>query len=160
MVLPASEREPVLAYIGLGANLGDRVRAVEQAMEAIAALPGVEATRRSPLYRTAPVDSSGDDYINAVMGISTRMPAPNLLDVLQKLEQAAGRERPWHNAPRTLDLDVLLFGSASISSPLLTVPHPRMLERAFVLWPLADVAPALVSSAMLAAVQAQRVERV
>ena len=153
----AVEREPVVAYVALGANLGDARATVLQAMDAIDALPGTQVTQRSPLYRTEPVDSSGPDYINAVVEISTRMSAPVLLGVLQKMEQAAGRERPYRNAPRTLDLDILLFGDARINSRSLTIPHPRMQERAFVLRPLADIAPARVAVEALAAVSGQRI---
>ena len=91
--------------------------------------------------------------------VSTRLTAPDLLLALQQLEQRAGRERPYRNAPRTLDLDLLLYGDARIDSPSLTVPHPRMMERAFVLIPLAEIAPDLVPAAALAAVAGQRIER-
>ncbi len=154
------ERDPVLAYIGLGANLGDAAQAVRDAAQAIAALEGIDQTRCSPLYRSAPLDSSGGDYINAVLEVYTGMPAPLLLSLLQKIEQSAGRERPYRNAPRTLDLDLLLYGSARIESAALTVPHPRMGQRAFVLRPLADLAPHLVTRGALDAVREQRIERV
>lgn len=152
--------EPVTAYVALGANLGDPVRAVRQAIDALRALPLTQLIRRSPLYRTAPVEASGPDYVNAVVELATRLSAPELLAQLQAIEVGAGRERPYRNAPRTLDLDLLLFGSARIAGEWLTVPHPRMNERAFVLVPLADIAPALVSRAQLQAVAGQRVERV
>ena len=155
----AVEREPVVAYVALGANLGDARATVLRAMDAIAALPGTQVTQRSPLYRSAPVDSSGPDYINAVLELSTRMSAPVLLEVLQKLEQAAGRERPYRNAPRTLDLDILLFGDAWIHSRWLTIPHPRMHQRAFVLRPLADIAPHRVAGSVLESVRGQCIER-
>jgi 2-amino-4-hydroxy-6-hydroxymethyldihydropteridine diphosphokinase len=111
--------------------------------------------RASRLFSSAPIESSGPDYVNAVAQISTALSAPSLLAELQTIELAAGRERPFRNAPRTLDLDVLLYGSAKINSPVLTVPHPRMYQRAFVLLPLAEVAPELVSTSALAAVQGQ-----
>ncbi len=148
-------RAPVLAYIGLGANLGDPVRALQQALQDLAAVPGLTLTQQSPFYGSAPIDSSGPNYVNAVAEVSTTLTAPALLHALQQLELQAGRERPYRNAPRTLDLDVLLYGSATIHSPTLTVPHPRMQERAFVLRPLADVAPALVDAAALARVHDQ-----
>ncbi len=148
-------REPVIATIGLGANLGDARQAVHGAVVAIAALDGCQLLATSPLYRSAPIDSSGPDYFNAVLQISTRLTAPDLLACLHRIERGAGRERPYRNAPRTLDLDLLLYGQARLDSPTLTVPHPRMLLRAFVLRPLADIAPALVSAQALAAVANQ-----
>ncbi|NBT92455.1 MAG: 2-amino-4-hydroxy-6-hydroxymethyldihydropteridine diphosphokinase [Betaproteobacteria bacterium] len=140
-------REPVTATIGLGANLGDARQAVHDAMAAIAALAGCQLLATSPLYRSAPVDSSGPDYYNAVMQISTALSAPDLLAYLHALERGAGRERPYRNAPRTLDLDVLLYGQARMNS-------------AFVLRPLADIAPALVSAQALAAVADQVIAKV
>lgn len=140
------QRESVSAFVALGANLGDAAATLRDAMHAMDALPGVNVARRSSLYRSAPVDSSGPDYINAVVQVLTTNSAPDLLRALQVLELAAGRERPYHNAPRTLDLDILLYGSSRIDSPGLTVPHPRMAQRAFVLMPLAEIAPELVDS--------------
>ena len=102
----------------------------------------------------------GDDYINAVVEIETQLPAPTLLQHLQQIELAAGRERPYVNAPRKLDLDLLLYGDGFIDSPQLTVPHPRMWQRAFVLLPLAEIAPSKVSAAQWDAVKNQRIERV
>lgn len=153
-------REPVPAWVALGANLGDAPQAVRDAIAAIGQLPGTTLTQQSSLYRTAPVDSSGPDYINAVVEIATALTAPALLAALQAIEQAAGRERPYRNAPRTLDLDILLYGRASISSPALTIPHPRMHERAFVLLPLAEIAPGLVRGAQLESVAGQGVCRI
>jgi 2-amino-4-hydroxy-6-hydroxymethyldihydropteridine diphosphokinase len=153
-------REPVPAWIALGANLGDAPQAVRDAIAAIGRLPGTTLTKQSSQYRTAPVDSSGPDYINAVVEIATVLTAPALLAALQAIEQAAGRERPYRNAPRTLDLDILLYGGGRISSPTLTVPHPRMHERAFVLVPLAEIAPGLVTAQELAGVAVQEIRRV
>jgi 2-amino-4-hydroxy-6-hydroxymethyldihydropteridine diphosphokinase len=150
-------REALNAYVGLGANLGDAAQAVRDACTRLGELSGTSLVRRSSLYRSAPVDSCGPDYINAVAELATRLTAPELLAQLQRLELAAGRERPYPNAPRTLDLDLLLFGSARIDSPRLQVPHPRMYQRAFVLVPLAEIAPALVSPAQLQAVAGQAV---
>lgn len=151
-------REPVTAYIALGANLGDAVAAVRGAIDRIGQLPGTRLVKQSTLYRTAPVAASGPDFINAVVEVATTLAAPELLAQLQALEQRAGRERPYRNAPRTLDLDLLLYGSAHIESLQLTLPHPRMGERAFVLVPLAEIAPHQVSAAQLAAVAAQAIE--
>lgn len=149
-------------WIGLGANLGERAAHLRAALVGMGALPGTRVLRISPLYRSAPVDAGGPDYLNAVAEISTLLAPQPLLQALQALEQAAGRERPYRNAPRTLDLDIVLWGAdgaGRIATPTLTVPHPRLHERAFVLRPLADLAPALVPPAALQAVAGQRVER-
>ena len=153
-------RSPVVATVGLGANLGDPQAALAGAIASIAALEGVKLVAQSSFYRSAPIDSSGPDYVNAVVQLQTNLSAPALLAQLQGIEQSAGRERPYRNAPRTLDLDLLLFGDASIQSPSLTLPHPRMWQRAFVLLPLAEIAPALVSAALLDSVKDQILERV
>jgi 2-amino-4-hydroxy-6-hydroxymethyldihydropteridine diphosphokinase len=131
------------AWVGIGANLGDASENVLDALDRMTWTPGVRLLRASSLYRTAPIDSSGDDYINAVAEVDTSLSARALLAALHDIEQAHGRERPYRNAPRTLDLDLLLYGEAVIDSPDLTVPHPRMLERAFVLVPLLEIAPDL-----------------
>ena len=151
-------RDSVVAYVGLGANLGDAQQALEEALAALARLPGSRLLRSSRVYRSAPVDAAGPDYFNAVAQVDTTLTAPGLLAQLQAIEQAAGRERPFRNAPRTLDLDLLLYGSARIDSPLLTVPHPRMRERAFVLLPLRELAPLLVEEQDISAVAGQRIE--
>ena len=147
----------MIAYVALGANLGDAAAVVASAIDALTRLPDTRLEARSHLYRSAPVDAQGPDFINAVAAVSTRLTAPDFLLALQQLEQRAGRERPYRNAPRTLDLDLLLYGDACIDSPSLTVPHPRMMERAFVLIPLAEIAPDLVPAAALAAVAGQRI---
>lgn len=149
----------VIAYVALGANLGDARAAVSSALQALNHLPSTRVTRASSLYRTAPWEAHGPDFINAVAEVETGLNAPALLAELQALELAAGRERPYVNAPRTLDLDVLLYGEGRIDSPKLTVPHPRMWERAFVLVPLAEVAPARVPAHVLQAVAGQAIER-
>jgi len=152
-------RDPVRAWVGLGANLGDARASVEAALAALDGITDTRLVERSSLYRTAPWDASGPDFFNAVAEVETRLTAPDLLHALRELEQAAGRERPYVNAPRTLDLDLLLYGSASVSSAFLTVPHPRLWQRAFVLVPLAEMAPALVPIAALDAVADQAIER-
>ena len=146
------------AWIGLGANLGARAAALRQAVQALAALPGTSLLRTSSLYRSAPVDAGGPDYLNAVAEIATTLDAHALLAALQAIEQGAGRERPYRNAPRTLDLDLLLYSTQHIATPDLTVPHPRMFERAFVLRPLAELAPQQVPAQALQAVQGQAME--
>lgn len=148
------------AYVGLGANLGDAPAALRGAVQAIGALPGTQVLRCSALYRSAPVDATGPDFHNAVVAVRTTLAPEALLAGLQSIEAAAGRERPYRNAPRTLDLDILLFGELVIDTPTLTVPHPRMRERAFVLRPLAEIAPERVPAPWLQAVQDQRIERV
>ncbi len=131
----------ICAYIGIGANLGDARGNVEYAIAALKSLPHTKFLQSSSLYITAPIDSSGDDYINAVVELTTDLSAVALLSHLQDLELACGRERPYRNAPRTLDLDLLLYAQETINTELLTVPHPRMHERAFVLAPLLQIAP-------------------
>ena len=152
-------RPPVTAYIALGANLGDPVATLARAMDDLAASSGITLIKRSSLYRTAPIASSGPDYVNAVVEIKTVLTAPALLVRLQQLEQLAGRERSSRNAPRTLDLDVLTYGDAFVASEALLIPHPRMRERAFVLVPLAEIAPQAVTAAQLQWVQTQRIQR-
>jgi 2-amino-4-hydroxy-6-hydroxymethyldihydropteridine diphosphokinase len=155
------------AWVGIGANLGDAHDNVLDALERLAWLPGVRLLRASSLYRTAPIDSSGDDYINAVAEIDTSLSARALLAALHGIEQAHGRERPYRNAPRTLDLDLLLYGDDVIlDAPTLVVPHPRMHERAFVLAPLAELAPMLAIPGhgrvadLLPSVAEQAIERI
>jgi 2-amino-4-hydroxy-6-hydroxymethyldihydropteridine diphosphokinase len=152
-------RDPVTAYVALGANLGDARSAVLHAFEALASWPGIEVTGRSALYRTAPHEAQGPDFINAVARIDTHLSAPDVLDALQAIEHQAGRLRPYVNAPRSLDLDLLFYGDACIHSPRLTLPHPRWRERAFVLVPLAEVWPQRVGPEDLARVADQAIER-
>lgn len=148
-------REPVVAYVGLGANLGDAPEAVRSAVAALDTFVGIRVLTCSSLYRTSPQLATGPDFINAVVAITTGLSAPALLSALHQIEAAAGRERPFPNAPRTLDLDLLLYGSARISSARLTLPHPRIAARAFVLVPLAEIAPDQVSAEALQAVKEQ-----
>ena len=148
-------------WIGLGANLGDARAALQRARQALAQLPGTTLVASSGLYRSAPVQADGPDFLNAVVELRTTLAPLALLQALQALEQAAGRERPYVNAPRTLDLDVLLWGAGGHSVwelPGLSVPHPRLWERAFVLLPLAELLPQRVGAAQLQAVAAQRIE--
>ena len=155
----------VRAFVALGANLGDARAALDAAFMALAALPQTRLHAASSLYRSAPVESSGDDYLNAVIALDTRLEPHALLAALQRIENAHGRARPYRNAPRTLDLDLLLYGDRRIETPTLTVPHPRLHERAFALLPLAELAPALdvpgrgTVAALLPAVAAQRIDR-
>ena len=130
-------------FIGLGANLGDAEATLKAAVAALAALPLTALSACSRIYRSAPVNAQGPDYLNAVAEVATALPPEALLRELQGIEQAHGRERPYRNAPRTLDLDLLLYGDQTIATPELTVPHPRMHQRAFVLLPLQELAPEL-----------------
>ncbi len=129
------------AFIGLGANLGDARATLDAALAALRQLPQTEWLGRSSLYRTAPVDAGGPDYLNAVAALSTGLSPEALLAALQAIEQAHGRERPYRNAPRTLDLDLLLYGEQVLETPALQLPHPRMHQRAFVLAPLLEIDP-------------------
>jgi 2-amino-4-hydroxy-6-hydroxymethyldihydropteridine diphosphokinase len=161
---PTDQTPPVLAYIGLGANLGDAAATVLAAAQALQGDSGTAALRLSALYRTAPVDSPGPDYVNAVAEIRTTRTPFALLAALQAIEHLHGRERPYRNAPRTLDLDLLWYDGQHIQAPLLTVPHPRMHERAFVLQPLQELFPDLVLdqgpiAELLARCAGQAVER-
>lgn len=147
------------AFVGIGANLGDARATVGQAMDDLDALPQTRVSARSSLYRSAPVDAGGPDFINAVVELRTALDPHALLAELQRLEAGAGRERPYRHAPRTLDLDLLRHGDAVLETAQLSLPHPRMGERAFVLLPLAEIAPEQVTSLQLAQVADQRIER-
>ncbi len=131
------------AFVGLGSNLGDRAGHLEAALREMAALPATTLVARSALYETAPFEADGGDYLNAVAHLRTALDAPALLRELQAIEAAHGRERSYTNAPRTLDLDLLLHGDTRHAAPDLSLPHPRLHERAFVLLPLAEIAPGL-----------------
>ncbi|MBV8036722.1 2-amino-4-hydroxy-6-hydroxymethyldihydropteridine diphosphokinase [Roseateles sp.] len=148
------------AYVGLGANLGaDLSATLTQAALRLAVLPGTQVAALSSVWRSAPVDAGGPDFLNAVAALDTALSPIELLDALQAIEQLHGRERPYRNAPRTLDLDLLLYADLVLDTPRLTLPHPRMGERAFVLRPLLEVAPELVHLAVGAGWQVQRIER-
>lgn len=152
-------------FIGLGANLGDARATLAAAVAGLAALPGTLVVQVSSLYRSAPLDAPGPDFTNAVAELRTTLEPAVLLAGLQALEQAHGRERPHRHAPRTLDLDLLLHGQRVLRSEVLTLPHPRLHERAFVLQPLLELAPHLLhpllgSLAQCAGrLQAQRIEK-
>jgi len=134
------------AYLGLGANLGDRAGALQGAVDGLDAGPGVTVVAVSPVYETDPVGGPPQpDYLNAVVAVDTDCTARELLELAQRLEVAAGREPGERFGPRPLDIDVLLVGHEIHHEPDLVVPHERLFERAFVLAPLADLDPALVS---------------
>lgn len=154
------------AYIALGANLGDPVDTVRSAIDALRTLSRSRLVAVSPLYRTAPVGLANQpDFINAAAALDTLLSPDALLQALFAVEALFGRKREYHHAPRTLDLDLLLYGETVRSDPHLMLPHPRMHERAFVLMPLADIAPELdipghgPLAALLAQVRDQRIER-
>ena len=148
-----------MACVAFGANLGDAVATVQQALRDVAGLPQTQLVKASSLYRSAPYEAQGPDFINAVALVQTQLTPLALLHALQALELKSGRERPYINAPRTLDLDVIFYGDATLATPELTLPHPRWHERAFVLQPLAEVWPERVSAAQLEAVQDQAIQR-
>jgi 2-amino-4-hydroxy-6-hydroxymethyldihydropteridine diphosphokinase len=129
------------AYLGLGSNLGDSVELLQHARLAITALPEVEEIDFSPLYSSRPIGPQDQpDYVNAVMRIKTGLSAADLLGGLQQIENTHGRERLVRWGARTLDLDILLYDQQIINEPNLRIPHPEMPKRAFVLYPLADIA--------------------
>jgi len=155
------------AFVALGSNLDSPREQVLRAMDELDALPGTRVLRRSSLYRTAPVGNPDQpDFINAVVQIETQSSPEELLHALLGIERRHGRVRDELNAPRTLDLDLLLYEERTIDSPGLQVPHPRMHERAFVLQPLAEIAPdALVPGrgpvrSLLPAVASQQSRRI
>lgn len=155
---------PVRAFVGIGANLGDARAAIVAAIAALAALPSTRLVAVSSLFRSAPVDAAGPDFLNAVAELRTALAPADLLATMQAIETTHGRERPYRNAPRTLDLDLLLYGELTREDPALRLPHPRMHERAFVLVPLAEIDPSLhipgraSLAELLAACADQRVE--
>jgi len=157
----------VVAYIGLGANLGEPRRQLQDALQELGALPETRVTATSGFYRSAPMGHLDQpEFLNAVAELDTGLAPELLLENLQKIEKRHGRERPFAGSPRTLDLDLLLFGDQILSSPGLTVPHPHMHERAFVLKPLTEIAPRATipgrgkASALLAGCRSQYAERI
>ncbi len=156
-----------LAYVGLGANIGDPRRQLTEALTAMSGLPETRLAGHSGYFRTAPVGYEDQpEFLNAVAALDTRLAPGVLLEGLQGIERRQGRERPFANAPRTIDLDLLLFGEEQIARPGLTVPHPRMHERAFVLQPLLELDPEISipgkgkASALLCACSSQKIERI
>ena len=157
----------IRAYVGLGANLGEPRRQLTDAIIAMSGLPETRLAGHSSFYRSAPVGNENQpEFLNAVAALDTRLAPGVLLDGLQGIERRHGRERPFLDAPRTLDLDLLVFGDEQIKRPGLTVPHPRMHQRGFVLQPLLELDPEISipgkgrASAFLAACASQKVERI
>jgi 2-amino-4-hydroxy-6-hydroxymethyldihydropteridine diphosphokinase len=155
----------VTAYVGLGSNLGASDALIEAAIKALGDIPGTRAIGCSSLYRSAPVDAPGPDYLNAVAAVETLLAAPALLAQLHGIETRHGRERSGRNAPRMLDLDLLLYGDDVIDEAGLVVPHPRLHQRAFALLPLLELAPDIAipgqgrAADLLAAVASQPIAR-
>ena len=154
------------AFVGLGANLDQPERRVRQAFLELDAIPHTRVVKTSSLYGSDPVGYAAQPrFVNAVAQLETGLAAERLLGELQAIEGRHGRRRSFPNAPRTLDLDLLLFGEATLAAPALKIPHPRMHERAFVLLPLLEIAPQAVipgrgaASALLAHCQGQKVEK-
>lgn len=133
-----------VAYVGLGANLEEPRRQVQTALKELGAIPRTRVLKTSSLYRSAPLGYANQpEFVNAVAQIDTDLDAPQLLAALQDIEARHGRTRSFANAPRTLDLDLLLFGESTLATDKIAVPHPRMHQRAFVLKPLLELAPDL-----------------
>jgi 2-amino-4-hydroxy-6-hydroxymethyldihydropteridine diphosphokinase len=157
----------IRAYVGLGANLGEPRRQLTEAIIAMSGLPETRLAGHSSFYRTAPVGYEDQpEFLNAVAALDTRLAPGVLLEGLQGIERRHGRERSFPDAPRTLDLDLLVFGDEQIKRPGLTLPHPRMHERAFVLRPLLELDPEISipgkgkAGAFLAACASQKIERI
>ena len=156
-----------IAYAGVGSNLQEPVRQVEAAFATLDRIAHTRLVKRSSLYRSAPLGYARQPrFVNAVAMLDTALAPQRLLEELQGIEARQGRQRSFANAPRTLDLDLLLFGDLQQSEPALTLPHPRMHERAFVLEPLLDLAPGATvpgkgsAAACLEACRGQSVEKI
>ena len=132
------------AYVGLGANLGDARETLRQALIVMRSITGTSVEAVSSFYGSEPVEAGGPPFVNAVAALRTSQPPFALLKHLRAIERKFGRRRPYVNAPRTLDLDLLTYGNMRLDTPLLALPHPRMHQRAFVLLPLVEIAPELV----------------
>ena len=150
----------VQVCVAFGANLGEAQATVLKAIEDVGALATTQLVKVSSLYASAPHEAVGPEFVNAVAMYDTDLPPLELLDALQNLETISGRERPFLNAPRTLDLDIIFYGNVALDSPRLTLPHPRWQERAFVLVPLAEISPDKVSPALLSSVANQPIRRI
>lgn len=155
-----------VAYLGLGANLGDARQSLKDAVVCLAQQHAITVLAKSSLYRTAPIDAGGDDYYNVVVKLETSMSAHALLALCHRIEHHFGRERSFRNAPRTLDLDIVLYGDTRLNEPDLVIPHPRAFERAFVLVPLVEIEPEISipghgrADALLPSVAHQRIDKV
>lgn len=150
----------VQVCVAFGANLGDAAATVQKAILDVAALPKMQLLKVSSLYRSAPYEAQGPDFINAVALFDTQLQPHALLVALQSIEQQSGRERPYKNAPRTLDLDLIFYDDLTLNTDELVLPHPRWHERAFVVMPLAEISPERITQSQLEAVRGQSIERV
>jgi len=155
------------AFVGIGSNLAEPAKQVQTAFDELERLPQTRVLRRSSLYRSGPLGyAEQPDFINAVAQLETRIAAEQLLSELQEIENRHGRERSFANAPRTLDLDLLLFENLRTRTARLTLPHPRMHERAFVLEPLIEISPDISipgkgnARQLLKSVSGQPIERI
>ncbi len=155
-----------IAYLGLGANLGKMLNTLQDAIAALAQQTDIVVRAGSSFYRSAPVQAMGADYVNCVVEIETPLKPHSLLKVMMDIEAHFGRTRPYPNAPRTLDIDLLLYGELCLDEAGLTVPHPRLTERAFALVPLLELAPEIDipqqgrAVDFLASVAAQHISRI
>ncbi|MCC6611288.1 MAG: 2-amino-4-hydroxy-6-hydroxymethyldihydropteridine diphosphokinase [Burkholderiales bacterium] len=154
------------AFIGLGANLGEPLAQIDAALAELGRLPRTRLLRASSFYRSAPIGNEAQpDFVNAVAALETELTPRELLEALLRIEHASGRVRTFPNAPRMLDLDLLLYDACAVDESGLAIPHPRMHERAFVLAPLAEIAPEAVipghgcAADLLRRVAGQRIER-
>ena len=139
--MPIERSVPGTWFIGLGSNLGDSLAILKHALASLSAHPAITRLVSSSVWKSAPVGAEGPDFLNAVARLQSSLAPLDMLDLAQSLEASAGRTRPYPNAPRSLDIDLLLLDDRIISLPSLTLPHPRMHERAFVLAPLVEIAP-------------------
>jgi 2-amino-4-hydroxy-6-hydroxymethyldihydropteridine diphosphokinase len=147
------------AFIAIGSNLGDRARLLAQAVARLHAPPEIAVAVVSSVYETAPVGlTTQPDFLNAVVAVDTTLPPGELLARCLAIETALGRERRERWGPRTIDLDVLLYGDIQLTNTILTLPHPRMAERAFVLVPLAEIAPRVALGGETVAERAERLD--
>lgn len=157
---------PHIAYIGLGANLGDQKKTIQAAITELGALPSTRLTHSSSLYLSTPMDAIGDDYVNAVVELQTQLSASDLHVELHKIEHRFGRTRSYQNAPRTLDLDLLLYDQCVINTATLKIPHPRMTQRAFVILPLLEISPQVIipgigaAKNLLPSIQHQTIQKI
>ena len=150
----------VQVCVAFGANLGDARATVLRAIQDVGALATTQLQIASSLYASAPHEAEGPEFVNAVAMYATDLPPVELLDALQSLENLAGRERPFPNAPRTLDLDIIFYGDLVLATPRLTLPHPRWQERAFVLVPLLEISADKVATDNLISVADQTIRRI
>ncbi len=134
-------KEPTVVYLGLGSNIGDRHQAFRRALEGIAALPETKIRRLSPRYYTDPVAVGGGEFLNGVVEIATTLTPEDLWRSVEQIEREIGRQHKGRSQPRVIDIDILLHGTEIVEENHLRIPHARMTERAFVLQPLADLAP-------------------